>query len=527
VWGVYWQPVRAAILAFAGLSAAGAAWAQTPTIASVVNSASLQPALAPGVLATVLGANLADGTCGTTAAPLLTRLCNAQVTVNGVACPILRASAGQLNIQFPTDLQPGTYPLVVERAGVRSSAVNVKVDALAPGLFTVTPTLGAFTHSDGSPVTILDPAGAGEVILCQAVGLGPTTPSIAAGAASPFAPLAVTNAPVAVTVGGQAAAVLFSGLTPGQVGLYQVNFSVPQGLAPGNQPFLLNIGGSTSNAVALPVGLRPPQVTGVVNGASFGPAAVAAPGSILSIFGGSFGFQYGDSLFPATAFQGVSVTFNGTAAPLFAVSGGQINVLAPTELPETGNVTVQVKNNVGASANFTLRMAPAAPGIFVLPDPSEEGSRRNAAAVFANTKWLAMPTALARALEIPENCRAGGVDPRSTCGQPALPGDFLQVFVTGLGRATPNGDPAGQVLPSGAAAPGGGNPLYRTVVPPTVTIGGVPAGVQFSGLAPGFAGLYQVNVQVPNSAPAGDDVPIRITLPDGSTDGATIAVARP
>src|SRR5262249_53816495 len=137
---------------------------------------------------------------------------------------------------------------------------------------------------------------------------------------------------------------------------------------------------------------------------------------------------------------------------------------------------------------------------------------------------LAVPSYLSRALEIPQNCRAGGVDPRSACGQPALPGGLLQVFVTGLGKATPNGDPAGRGLPSGSVAPGSGNPLYRTVLTPAVAIGGVPAEVQFSGLAPGFAGLYQVNVRVPYGAPAGDEVPIKITMPDGSTDSAMIAI---
>src|SRR6185369_14767802 len=103
-------------------------------------------------------------------------------------------------------------------------------------------------------------------------------------------------------------------------------------------------------------------VTAVVNGASFSQTnIVAAPGSILSLFGCNFGFNDNFSAFPATSFQGLSVTFNGTAGPLFAVAAAanQINVLAPTELPETGTVKVQVISSTGPSGTFTLQMAPA------------------------------------------------------------------------------------------------------------------------------------------------------------------------
>jgi len=54
----------------------------------------------------------------------------------------------------------------------------------------------------------------------------------------------------------------------------------------------------------------------------------------------------------------------------------------------------------------------------------------------------------------------------------------------------------------------------------------VPASVLFSGIAPGFAGLYQVNVVLPATAPAGDDVPVVISI-GGASDSATIAIHRP
>jgi minor extracellular serine protease Vpr len=99
------------------------------------------------------------------------------------------------------------------------------------------------------------------------------------------------------------------------------------------------------------------------------------------------------------------------------------------------------------------------------------------------------------------------------------------MYVTGLGKATPNGDPGGAVLPTGQAAPASGNPIYKTPQLPVVTVGGAAATVQFSGLAPGFAGLYQVNFQIPASTAAGENVPVQISTPGSTiTDSATIAI---
>jgi len=72
-------------------------------------------------------------------------------------------------------------------------------------------------------------------------------------------------------------------------------------------------------------------------------------------------------------------------------------------------------------------------------------------------------------------------------------------------------------------APASGQPLYQTVLTPLVTVAGIPAEVLYSGLAPGFAGLYQINFRVP-AAPAGDEVHIRVSTPDGLFDTATIAI---
>ena len=72
-----------------------------------------------------------------------------------------------------------------------------------------------------------------------------------------------------------------------------------------------------------------------------------------------------------------------------------------------------------------------------------------------------------------------------------------------------------------SAAPA--SPLVPTRVTPTVTIGGVSALVSFSGLTPGFAGLYQVNAQVPTTALTGSTVPVLVSM--GSAISNTVTVA--
>ena len=314
-----------------------------------------------------------------------------------------------------------------------------------------------------------------------------------------------------VKIAGMDAAVLSAALSPGFVGFFVVNFTLPSDLAAGTHALTLEIGGQTSNVVMVAVGPPPPPPTvgGIVSSASFLANAPAAPGSILAVFGQNFGMTNNGGLFPSTQFEleGVSVLFDGTAAPLFGVFGNtpfpQINVLAPTDLPEMGQVQVEVTNAAGTSDMFMLAMAPAATGIY-RADPG----RMYAAALVAfdsdvpnrgPTRHLAIPASTAATLGIPTNCKADGVAALADCGEPVSPGVILQIFLTGLGKATPGGDPEGLPLPAGMLNPGG----YNTVETPEVTIGAMPAIVDFSGLAPGFSGLYQINARVPLGGAAG------------------------
>ncbi|MBS1858747.1 MAG: hypothetical protein JST11_25475 [Acidobacteria bacterium] len=184
------------------------------------------------------------------------------------------------------------------------------------------------------------------------------------------------------------------------------------------------------------------------------------------------------------------------------VPSGQINVLVPTELPSTGTVDLTVQTPGGASAPQTLTPAPAAPGIFYYGDPLVP-SRRHAVAVTARTAWIAIPLSPAASPGVPATCGSAA----ALCAQPARRGGYPQSYVTGLAKATPNGEPNGAALATGSVAPASGSPLKQTVAAPAVTIGGQPATVLFSGVAPGYNGLYRVDVQIPANIAAGDDVP--------------------
>ena len=108
----------------------------------------------------------------------------------------------------------------------------------------------------------------------------------------------------------------------------------------------------------------------------------------------------------------------------------------------------------------------------------------------------------------------------SVPGRPARPahrGESVSIYCTGLGEVTHRprtGEPAW------------GDLLSFTTTLPTVTIGGVPGEVSFSGLAPGFVGLYQVNVEVPASTTTGDAVPLVLTIGGVTANPVTVAVGQ-
>ena len=98
------------------------------------------------------------------------------------------------------------------------------------------------------------PAVRGEVLAVFATGLGPVQPPVDAGRPAPASPLSITTLPVTATVGGAPAPVIFAGLAPGLVGVYQVNLSVPSSAPSGNDvPLTLSVGVVASNPVGIAI----------------------------------------------------------------------------------------------------------------------------------------------------------------------------------------------------------------------------------------------------------------------------------
>ncbi|MGH9660931.1 MAG: kelch repeat-containing protein [Bryobacteraceae bacterium] len=198
-----------------------------------------------------------------------------------------------------------------------------------------------------------------------------------------------------------------------------------------------------------------------------------APGAIVSLFG--LRLSHGEQVAPAaprTQMNAVVVRASGVALPLLYVGPSQVNAHLPYDLP-LGPVTFAVTNAGSESAPLvTAPLTETAPGIFTLSQNGEGPG----AILTPGTGQLARPRR----------------------------GDAVEIYCTGLGRVV--------------TAPG--DPLARTVVEPEVRIGGARAEVLFSGLAPGWPGVYQVNARVPAGSAAGPAVPVTV----GSSNTVTMAV---
>ncbi len=225
----------------------------------IVNAASFAPgaALAPGSIVSVFGRRLAASTASASRLPLPTTLGGATLNVGGRDVPLFFSSDGQVNAQLPFELAPNSRPQVVVR-GLQAITVpeTITIGLAHPGIFSTNQQgtgQGAILDVQGRLVDGAAPATAGEVVQVFATGLGPTQPPVPSGQAAPGAePLARVVVPVEARVGGRTARVLFAGLAPGFVGLYQVNVEVPAGVAAGPEvPLLILQNGVPSNAVTL------------------------------------------------------------------------------------------------------------------------------------------------------------------------------------------------------------------------------------------------------------------------------------
>jgi uncharacterized protein (TIGR03437 family) len=234
--------------------------ASAPVVFSggLVNAASFAPGapLPPGGMVSVFGGNIATSSGGASTVPLPLTLGGASVSIGGISAPLFYSSGGQINAQIPFELPVNSRPqVVVNQGGALTVPEGITVAPTAPGIFAKNQQgsgQGAILNTQFVLVDASAPAAAGDVVQVFATGLGATNPPVASGAAAPGAPpLAQVVATVTATIGGQPAQVLFAGLAPTYVGLYQVNVQIPGGLPPGTATLVLSAGRATSNTVTL------------------------------------------------------------------------------------------------------------------------------------------------------------------------------------------------------------------------------------------------------------------------------------
>jgi trimeric autotransporter adhesin len=241
-------------------------------------------------------------------------------------------------------------------------------------------------------------------------------------------------------------------------------------------------------------GLQPNTAVPIIGGGAVVSAASntvqqpLAPGAFISIYGQNFsqGLESSTTLPYATKLAGAQVVLAGKALPLQFASTNQINAIVPFDVPPNTTQQLIVLQGSAISVPEPVTIAPAQPAIFTA-DLTPRGP-----GIIDVYK--------------PDGTHLG-------IGQPASAGYVIVIYCSGLGAVDP------------PVAAGVGPPQSsKTVNDVTATIGGIQAQVVFSGVVAGFAGLYQVNVNVPSGVTPGDSVPVVLTVAGQQSVPVTIKV---
>lgn len=262
--------------------------------------------------------------------------------------------------------------------------------------------------------------------------------------------------------------------------------------ASGTNAYVLTTSGLSIVSLAPAQQVQRPTVNpgGVVSIASYTPNL--APGGLFSIFGRNFGetASYSSTPLP-TLLGGACVTLNNSPIPLLLNSDGQINAQIPTTLAAgTYQMVIRNLNRLAASATTSVRVAKYAPAVFV-------DTTRNMPAILHPDG-----TPVSR-------------------DRPAQRDRRLTLYATGLGVTT------GGRVTTGNPAPA--EPLAETddvkVYFGDPTIRGTEMIVEWSGLVPGYIGLYQINLMVPGARWKGVDLPVTVRI--GGVSSPTTGPAVP
>lgn len=260
--------------------------------------------------------------------------------------------------------------------------------------------------------------------------------------------------------------------------------------------------GTLTNARAMALtSVVAPMTATTVDAASY--SAMVAPGQIVALFGNDLiagsGIAVAGSLPLPRSLQAASVYINGVAAPLYFTADTQINYQIPYST-SAGTSSVVVLRDDGIASFGSVNVATEAPSLFAA-DASGKGQ------------------AAAQNSDFSRN----GDPATSPQTKRARKGDYVVLYGIGAGAQfvnASNNQPL--TIKDGEAATS--SPLAATASLPTATVGGKTATVYFSGLAPGFVGLWQLNIQVPTDAPSGASVEVIVSFGGKTANRVTIAI---
>jgi uncharacterized protein (TIGR03437 family) len=250
----------------------------SPQISAVVNAATGTHAapqvVSPGTYVAIYGSTLASGDALAGSTPLPDKLTDTEAFIGGQPLPLIYAGSGQINALIPQNLKPNTSSqLIIQRGSMLSAASVLTIAKYQPGIYTLDLSGGGQGIVEIAGTTLIAaPTGEGsrpvsrsEYLVIFATGLGPVVgpngeQPPADGAAAPITTVYQTTGVVSATIGGVDAPVLFSGLTPLVVGLYQINVQVPSAAAVGDAvPLTITVNdpltgqGFQSNSVTIAV----------------------------------------------------------------------------------------------------------------------------------------------------------------------------------------------------------------------------------------------------------------------------------
>jgi hypothetical protein len=250
----------AASVKIAGQVSPNTAPVLSPNAAGDVFYPQVGAGLGPGNIVQIYGSGLASATATPATLPLPTSMNGTSVVIGGVRAPLFYISPGQINAQIPFELAPGNqYQLIVNANGQLTTPQSLQLNGGTPAILNFSSGAVVAQHLDGMLVKDTAPAAPGEFVVIYASGLGATDIPVPSGSASPSDPPArVADMPV-LTLNGNTIKVLFAGLTPGLVGLYQVNFQVPEDAKTGNYNLVLTQSGTPSNRTVLNIQAPKPQ----------------------------------------------------------------------------------------------------------------------------------------------------------------------------------------------------------------------------------------------------------------------------